>query len=241
MSISGYGSIAPGRHQVERQHDMAKKNLQLYITNDPVYLENGCTVYLRDGGPCWIIDPGLPPQAEQILEYVGDHSLIPEAIVLTHAHADHIGGIDQVLESLGPLPVYLAKEEWAALSDPKENLSGLMGEGMTTNVTEPLDLPHGATLELDSTRWQVLDTCGHSPGGRSLYCSELGVVFVGDALFAGSIGRVDFPHSNGDQLIRNLREKLMTLPDETRVISGHGPETTIGHERQTNPFIRHGL
>ena len=116
-----------------------------------------------------------------------------------------------------------------------------MGEGMTTNVTGPLDLPHGATLELDSTRWQVLDTCGHSPGGRSLYCSELGVVFVGDALFAGSIGRVDFPHSNGDQLIRNLREKLMMLPDKTRVISGHGPETTIGHERQTNPFIRHGL
>ena len=84
-------------------------------------------------------------------------------------------------------------------------------------------------------------TSGHSPGGRSFYCPDDGVVIVGDALFAGSVGRVDFHHSNAQQLITNIRDNLMTLPEATRVLSGHGPETTVGHERATNPFVRGGL
>ena len=220
---------------------MSESSLQMYITNDPTYMENGYTVYLREGGPCWIIDPGLPPQASQIVAHVRAHNLEPAAIVLTHAHADHIAGIDEVRESLGALPVYLAKEEWAALTDPMENLSGLMGPGFATKVTDPLDLPAGGTLELDGTVWTLLDTSGHSPGGRTLYSAALGLAFVGDALFAGSVGRVDFPHSDGTQLMRNIHEQLMALPDETRALSGHGPETTIGRERESNPFILHGL
>lgn len=220
---------------------MADKALQIHITNDPMYMENGCTIYLREGGPCWIIDPGLPPQAGQIVRHVREKSLTPAAIVLTHAHADHIGGIDEVRDNLGEIPVYLAKEEWAALLDPMENLSARMASGIATNVTDPRDLQPGETLDLDGSRWEILDTSGHSPGGRSLYCRELGIAFVGDALFAGSVGRVDFPHSDGDRLIRNIREQLMTLPDETRILSGHGPETTVGRERRTNPFIVHGL
>jgi hydroxyacylglutathione hydrolase len=221
--------------------EMADRTLQIHITNDPMYMENGCTVYLREGGPCWIIDPGLPPQAAQIAQHVHEKSLTPEAILLTHAHADHLGGVDEVRENLGPIPVYLGKEEWAALVDPMENLSARMGTGIATKVAGPRDLPPGETLALDGSRWEIRDTSGHSPGGRSFYCSEAGIVFVGDALFAGSVGRVDFPHSDGDRLIRNIHEQLMTLPDETRVISGHGPETTIGRERTTNPFIIHGL
>ena len=220
---------------------MSERALHIHVTNDPTYMENGLTIYFNGGGPCWIVDPGLPPQAQQIIEHVREKSLQPSAIVLTHAHADHIAGIDEVRETLGQLPIYLAKEEWAALSDPAENLSGMTGAGFVTDVTDPLDLPPGETLELDGSRWIVSDTSGHSPGGRTLYCSELGVAIVGDALFAGSVGRVDFHHSNGDQLMRNIREHLMTLPDETRVISGHGPETTIGREKRTNPFILHGL
>jgi hydroxyacylglutathione hydrolase len=218
-----------------------KPSLNIYITNDPTYVENGYTIHLRNGGPCWIIDPGLPPQARKIVEYVQSRKLDPVAIVLTHAHADHIAGIDKVREQLGPLPVYLARQEWAALTDPMENLSGLMGPGLVTQVTDPKDLQHGDVLELDSLRWKVLDVSGHSPGGRALYCAELGTVIVGDALFQGSVGRVDFPHSNGDQLMRKIHENLMTLPDETRVLSGHGPETTIARERLTNPFVLHGL
>lgn len=220
---------------------MTELALQTFITNDPTYMENGLTLYFREGGPCWFIDPGLPPQAGEIVAHVREKSLQPVAIVLTHAHADHIAGIDEVREQLGNIPVYLAKEEWAALSDPMENLSGLMGPGFATNVTDPLDLPHGEFLELDSSKWEIRDTSGHSPGGRSFYCKELGVVIVGDALFQGSVGRVDFPHSDGERLMRNLHEQLMTLPDETRVLSGHGFETTIGKERTSNPFILNGF
>jgi glyoxylase-like metal-dependent hydrolase (beta-lactamase superfamily II) len=218
-----------------------ERSLQTYITNDDVYVENGYTVYLREGGPCWIIDPGLPPQARLIIQLVRDKKLEPATIVLTHAHADHIAGIDEIRGTLGPIPVYLAKEEWDALVNPMANLSGLFGPGLRTKVTDPKDLPHGGTIELDGTTWEIRDVSGHSPGGRALYSGDLGVVFVGDALFAGSVGRVDFPHSSGAQLTRNILANLMTLPDETRVLSGHGPETTIGRERATNPFLLHGL
>lgn len=215
--------------------------LHIKTTNDPVYAQNGMVIYLRESGPCWIIDPGFAPQPEEIVAHVRHLKLTPTAIVLTHAHADHIAGIDDVRAQLGQLPVYLAKEEWAALTDPMENLSGMVGEALTTAVRDPLDLKPGETITLDTSTWNILDTSGHSPGGRTLYCAELGVAIVGDALFAGSVGRVDFPHSNGDDLIRNIRENLMALPDPTRVLSGHGPETTIGQERTTNPYVLHGI
>lgn len=215
--------------------------LNIHITNDDMYMENGYTVFLRDGGPCWIIDPGLPPQATEILALLHSRRLKPEAIVLTHAHADHIAGIDEVREAFPALPVYLAQEEWPALTQPRHNLSAYMGAGLITNVHDPRDLPHGATLKLDGTEWSVLDVSGHSPGGRALYCAALKIVIVGDALFAGSVGRVDFPHSDGHRLMQNIHENLMTLPDDTRVLSGHGPETSIGRERKTNPFILHGI
>jgi glyoxylase-like metal-dependent hydrolase (beta-lactamase superfamily II) len=211
--------------------------LIIHVTNDPMYMENGYTVHLRDGGPGWIIDPGLPPQGEEIIRYVRKKSLDPVTIVLTHAHADHIAGIDEVRDELGNVPVYLAREEWRALVDPMVNLSGFFGAGIRTGVTDPKDLPHGGSMELDGTSWKVLDVSGHSPGGRALYCQELGIVFVGDALFAGSVGRVDFPNSDGERLLRNIRDHLLTLPDDTHVLSGHGPETTIGRERRTNPFV----
>jgi hydroxyacylglutathione hydrolase len=220
---------------------MTENTIHFHVANDPMFAENSYTVYLRDGGPCWIVDPGLPPQADDITAFIKEHELQPQAIVLTHAHADHIAGIDEVLAGVGDLPVYLAREEWPMLTDGNENLSAAIGPPITVSASDVHDLPAGSTLELDGTVWEIGDVSGHSPGGRSLYCAGHKVVLVGDALFAGSVGRVDFHHSDGKKLLTNIREALMSLPDDTTVLSGHGPATTIGAERTSNPFIIHGF
>ena len=219
---------------------MKERPYNFHVTNDPMFAENAVTVYRRDGGPCWIIDPGLPPQAEQIIAFVREHDLRTEAVLLTHTHGDHIAGVDDVRDALGPVPLYVGKPEWPMLGDPRENLSSNIGVPLTVRSDDLHDLAHGETLELDGGAWQILDTSGHSPGGRSLYCAAQGAVIVGDALFAGSVGRVDFPHSDGQRLLDNIRANLMALPDETRVLCGHGPDTTIGVERRTNPYILGG-
>ncbi len=217
---------------------MVSERVSIRVTTDPMFGENSYVVSAAADRDCWLIDPGLPPHAAEMTAYVQGRGLTAAAIVLTHAHGDHIAGIDGVVAALGPLPIYLAREEWAALSDPRENLSSNVGLGVVVRHREPLhDLVPGRTLTLDGLAWSVLDTSGHSPGGRSLYCAEAGVVIVGDALFEGGIGRVDFHHSDGDRLLRNIRDQLLTLPDDTRVLSGHGGETTIGRERRTNPFL----
>mgnify|MGYP002622372391 FL=1 len=204
---------------------------------DPSFGENAYVVWKRDGGPCWIIDPGLPPSATQIINHVKQKSLRPEALILTHGHADHIAGVPEVRGVWTELPVYIAKEEAATLTDPRENLSSGMGMSFAPGIKETRDLAAGSQLTLDDTTWHILDVSGHSPGGRALYCATAGIAIVGDALFCGSIGRTDFHHSSHERLIRNIKQNLLALPDETKVYSGHGPVTTVGEERAHNPFL----
>jgi hydroxyacylglutathione hydrolase len=217
---------------------MSDATLQIHVELDPMFMENGYVLYLRDGGDCWMVDPGLPPHAERMCAFVEEHGLTLSAIVLTHAHADHVAGVDEVRDRLGSAPLYLAREEWANLGDPARNHSADFGLSLTVRSDDLHDLVPGETLRLEESVWTILDTSGHSPGGRSLYCAALGVAIVGDALFAGSIGRYDFPDSDGPRLLQNLRDKLLTLPASTRVLSGHGPETTIGTEKHHNPFLQ---
>ena len=174
-----------------------------------------------------------------MLSFLSEKELSPQALILTHAHADHIAGVPLLLERFADLPVYLAEIEWPFLADPAQNLSAMGGMDLRVSVGNLLDLAPGMTLELGLTRWQVLDTSGHSPGGRTLYCDAASIAVVGDALFAGSIGRIDFPHSDGARLLANIREQLFTLPGQTRICSGHGPDTTVETERATNPFFDH--
>jgi glyoxylase-like metal-dependent hydrolase (beta-lactamase superfamily II) len=193
---------------------------------------------VRLGSACWIIDASFEPDA--LIKYVKDRELQPRRLILTHAHIDHIAGIDEIVEALGPLPVALhgAERDW--LSDPSLNLSiGLGAEFVSRAKPRPDEmLEDGQTLELDGSLWRVSHTPGHSPGGVTLHCERAGIAMVGDTLFAGSIGRTDFPTSDAETLFKSIREELYVLPGETRIYPGHGPTSTIARERASNPFVR---
>jgi glyoxylase-like metal-dependent hydrolase (beta-lactamase superfamily II) len=212
---------------------------QLHVETfvEPSFGENAYLLWAVRGGECWIVDPGLPPQPDQIIDRASRLSLRPAAILLTHGHADHIAGVGPLRRCWPDVPVYIGRPDQGMLSDPQENLSAEFGVPFTTGVVDAVALEPQQEMKLTGIPWEVLDTSGHSPGGRSLHCPSQKLVIVGDALFAGSIGRTDLPGSDGRQLVANLQRYLLPLPDETRVLAGHGPETTIGNERLTNPFL----
>jgi len=204
---------------------------------EPSFGENAYVVDTGLGGRCWIIDPGLPPSASQIVDHIRQRRLTPDAIVLTHGHADHIAGVPEVLTTFPTLPTYISEPDRIMLTNPQANLSSLGGFPIRCNPTDIRGLEPPGPITLGETTWDIADVSGHSPGGRSLYCAAANAVIVGDALFEGSIGRTDFPGSHHDRLIRNIRQNLFTLPDDTVVYSGHGPATTIGREKQFNPWL----
>jgi hydroxyacylglutathione hydrolase len=190
------------------------------------------------GDMCWIVDPGEGP--EPLLRFLQGSSLQPAAIVCTHAHADHIAGIDRVRAVVGPVPILAHALEASWFEDPMLNLSQFIGEPVS--VSGPTgSLQDGQALQLGPLSWRVLHTPGHSPGSVTLWCPEEKVALVGDTLFRDSIGRIDFPTSDPDAMRDSLHRVLMGLPDDTRVFPGHGPDTTIGRERRSNPFLVHGF
>jgi hydroxyacylglutathione hydrolase len=198
--------------------------------------ETNCYLVQEVGDPaCWIVDAGFDP--EPMLEAIAEQGLKPSKLILTHAHIDHIAGIAKVRAVFPDLPILIHADEVEFLRDPSLNLSTMMGMPLSAPEANET-LADGDTLRLGKETWQVLFTPGHSPGGITLYHEKSGNALVGDTLFLGSIGRFDFPTSNEQQLYQSIREKLYTLPEEVRVFPGHGPPTTIGQEKRTNPFVR---
>lgn len=187
------------------------------------------------GDRAWVIDAGFEPAA--LLGHIADSNLTVEKIILTHAHVDHIAGLQEIHHAHLDAPILIHSDEVEFLTNPVLNLSAMLPEPILA-PTATDTLTHGDSLNLGDLEFQIRHTPGHSPGGISLTNLDHRVALVGDALFSGSIGRYDFPTSDGALLQRSIREQLMSLPDDTRVLSGHGPETTIGHERLHNPYLK---
>ncbi|MHC4415164.1 MAG: MBL fold metallo-hydrolase [Planctomycetota bacterium] len=201
--------------------------------------QTNCYVVTPPGrAECWIVDCGFEP--DPMLDHISRRGLTPVALLLTHTHPDHIAGVDAALGRFGPLPLYVHEAEAGYCSDATLNLSALMG--MPVTVTEPdHTLRGGGTLELDGLLWRVVHAPGHSPGGVLYVHDESKQAIVGDTLFAGSIGRMDFPSSDPAALRLTISEVLMGLPDDMTIYPGHGEVTTIGRERTTNPFVVYGF
>lgn len=184
---------------------------------------------------CLIIDSGLSP--EPLVDHLQQNRLNPVAAVITHGHIDHIFGLKALKENFPGIKVAIHKDDADALVDPLKNLSAMMGHSF---ITDPADIiiEKEEPIEFIGIRFEVFHTPGHSPGGICLYKKDEDILFAGDTLFDGSIGRSDFPGGNSELLINSIKTKLLTLPDNTEVYTGHGPETTIGKEKGSNPFLR---
>ncbi len=180
-----------------------------------------------------VIDPG--GDADEILKVVERRKLRIKHVVDTHGHFDHILANRQVMEATHA-PLAIHPDDAAMLTNPLRSFSAFMGKLQPSPPATVL-LEEGQVLEIGSIKLRVLHTPGHSPGSISLWCPEEKLVFSGDALFNMGIGRTDFPGGSFKILAKSIQEQLFTLPDDTVVYSGHGPETTIGFERAHNPFV----
>jgi len=180
-----------------------------------------------------IIDPGA--EANTILNTVRDLGLTIPLIVATHTHFDHVGALRPVKEKTGAQFALHEEEAERGLGTFSRVMASMAGGSLGPLPRPERLLKDGDHIDIDDLHFTVLYTPGHSPGGISLVGH--GVVFSGDTLFNFGIGRTDFPGCSHRQLINSIQDKLMTLPDETIVYPGHGPETTIGAERKINPFL----
>lgn len=185
-----------------------------------------------------VVDPSFSP--EQYIKAIEEKKIHLTSIFLTHAHVDHMAGMNELRKAFPKARMYMDKRDQPFLRDPEKNLSYMFP---TPTLVDDADVwvKDGDEIETSGYTFQVIDTSGHTPGGISFYLKKEGIVFTGDSLFQGSIGRTDFPGGSMKELTGSIRKNLFTLPDSTVVLSGHGEQTTIGQEKRTNPFLTGGI
>ncbi len=185
-----------------------------------------------------VIDPGA--SAKALYERIKESGYVPKGILLTHGHFDHAGAARGLLEYMGldgyDAEIYALDKEQETLENPTYNLSGMMG-GASERYKATVYVQDNDVLHLAGFEIKVLFTPGHTPGGCCYYFKNEGVLFPGDTLFCGSVGRTDFPGGSMSDLVRAVRERLLVLPDNTLVYPGHESPTTIGDEKKYNPYL----
>lgn len=212
--------------------------MQVHVVESMPFAENSYIAHLPDRTDALVIDPGFEP--DRILDYLRDRGLTAAAILNTHGHVDHIAGNAALKRAFPDAPLAIGHGDAAMLTDAMLNMSGVFGVPVISPPADRL-IDEGAVLEFAGIRLEVLEIPGHSPGHVVFVVrGEPPVVFGGDVLFAGSIGRTDFPGGSLEQLLSGIRAKLWSLPAATVVYPGHGEPTTVGEEKATNPFLLDG-
>ncbi|MCR1935280.1 MBL fold metallo-hydrolase [Clostridium tepidum] len=197
------------------------------IKTIPVGIYNANCYLLIDEDKCAIIDPGGDP--EDIIKIIEDNNLVPQFILLTHGHIDHVGGVEAIKDKYN-IPFYINKKDEDLIKEAKY-IFGSFGKYKNADKY----LVEGQIFELGNLKIKVLETPGHSPGGVSFLVNN--VIFTGDTLFRESIGRSDFIGGNHNVLIDSIQSKIIVLDKDIYVLPGHGPQSTIGYEKDNNPFF----
>jgi hydroxyacylglutathione hydrolase len=200
------------------------------------FQENTYVLY-EDTGEAFIIDPGNSTASEDatLSGFIGDKKLRPTRLLLTHAHIDHVMGNRFVFDTYNLLPE--VHENDLFFIDRMQQTATMYGVKCEPSPVPEKFLKEHDVLQLGHYSFNCIFTPGHSPGSLSFYNQENKLLISGDVLFNGGIGRSDLPMGNHDTLIKSIKEKLFSLPDDVKVYSGHGQPTTIGHEKTTNPFL----
>mgnify|MGYP005799659103 FL=1 len=208
--------------------------------------QTNCYIVSDDAGDCVIVDPGQDAE-EQVRRQVSEAGLKPRAVLLTHGHLDHIWNAQQVADHYG-VPAYIHPEDREMLADPAKglslDLSAMLKEVTFSEPAEVIEVFDGDTLSIGSMVFEVDHVPGHSPGSVSFRITvetEQGprmVVLGGDVLFRDGVGRTDLPAGDTEVLMQSIAKKFLVLDDDAVVLPGHGPSTTIGRERSSNPFLR---
>jgi hydroxyacylglutathione hydrolase len=198
-------------------------------------LQCNCSIFGDPAtGEAIVIDPG--DEISRIEAVLKRHQLTVKAIIITHAHIDHIGGA-QKLKTLTGAPVYLNERD-QVLYDNLEMQAAWLGIDTPEQTEIDVSARDGDAVALGGAQFQIMETPGHTQGSLSVWIPAEQKLVAGDTLFRDSIGRTDLPGGDGRMILRSIHDKLLTLPDETLVIPGHGQATTIGRERERNPFLR---